>query len=544
VDIFGSNNSTLKLATFDSSVLSDFYSSGVSLGETLNAKKINEEILKATSNLDASVIPPWELPAVVPQDREEALQRIFSSGSLIDLEDPRVQDNGDDDNFKNLFALYTGLTRMRELVTFAETDAAATTYKDLLQSRLDGYLEETKSFVSGLNFDDDATLLYGVRQTSMTSSLEFPKTESKVIPYHIAAVASTVRDDAIAGLTGTETFDITVTTTSGSQVINMDLSAVSGALNVDNIATYINDQLSAAGVVSTVKVKRHSEYAYGFEFNLNTTETLSFGNVGSSEPSIYIAGKNNVGDASSGFLKKLDGLSAASPTEVFRSEIDTTAADDARAVAVDSNGFVYTVGNTAGDLDGQANQASTDVHLRKYDAAGNLVWSRLLGAADQAAGFAVAVDGSDNVVVAGQVQGQLTETAYGGNYDSFVTKFDTNGVEQWTRQAAPYASDGALALTTDSSDKSSWPATPRAQSTTPPPMPAAATAMSPSWTAAAPCSGTRSSAAPTATGPPASPWTGRATCSFRPKAAAMPWSASTPTAVRRRHWPGRRLPAA
>lgn len=451
MDIFGANNGGLKLATFDSSVLSNFYSSGVSLGQTLHAKKINEDILKAANNLDASVIPPWELPAVAPEDREEALQRIFSTGDLIDLNDPRIQGDGDNDNFKNLFALYTGLTRLRELVTFAETDAAATTYKDLLQSRMERYFEETKSFVGGLNFGTDANLLYGIRQTSMTSTLEFPKTESKVIPYHIGAVVSDVRDNAISGLAGTETFDITVTNSSGTTTVNIDLSAVSGTLNVDNIATHINDQMSAAGFVSSIKVKRHDEYAYGFEWSLNSAETLSFGNVGASEPAIYIAGKNNVGDSSSGFVKKLDSLTAASPTEVFRSEIDTTAADDARAVAVDSNGFVYTVGNTAGDMEGQANQASTDTYLRKLDAAGNLVWSRLLGAADQSAGFAVAVDGSDNVVVAGQVQGALTDAAYGGNYDSFVTKFNSSGVEQWTRQAAPYANDGALAVTADSS---------------------------------------------------------------------------------------------
>lgn len=450
INPLGGGNNTTPLVTFDSSTLSAYYSSGVSLGEALHAKKIDAEILSGVTNLDESVIPPWTLPDVVPESSEEALQRIFSTGALIDLEDPKVTRNGDDEDFKNLFALYTGLTKMRELVTFAESDPAAGAYSRTLQSRFEGHLAELKSFATGLSFDD-ATLLYGVRESSMTSNISFPKSTTNIVPHHIGAVASDVRDNAIAGLTGTETFDITATTSSGTTVVNIDLSAVSGTLNVDNIATHINSQLSAAGLLSTIKVKRFHEFAYGFEFNPSSVETISFGNATGTSPSVYIAGTNNVGDASSGFVKKLDDLSAASPNESFRSEIDTTAADSANAVAVDSQGFVYTVGTTAGDLDGQVNQGSTDAYLRKYDAAGNLVWSRLLGATDQASGFAVAVDANDNVVVAGQTQGQLTDGGYGGNFDSFVTKFNSSGIEQWTRQAAPYANDGALALTTDAS---------------------------------------------------------------------------------------------
>jgi hypothetical protein len=455
VGILGSSgNSPLSLATFDSSVLTSYYASGVNLGETLHAKKIQKEILDGVVNLDESVIPPWTLPDVQTTSSEEALAQIFSSGNLIDLTDPRVVNHGDDENFKNLFALYNGLSKMRELVSFAESDATATSYSSLLQTRFEGYLSEVKDFTTGLNFSDaayDATLLYGVRETTMTSSVSFPKSTSNITPYHIGAVASTVRDDPIAGLTGTETFDVTAVSSSGTTVVNINLADISGTLNVDNIAAHINSELSAAGVLSTIKVKRFSEDAYGFEFNPSSIETISFGNATGTSPAVYIAGTNNVGDASSGFVKKLDDLSNTAPNEVFRSDIDTTAADSATSVAVDSQGYVYTVGTTAGDLEGQTNQASTDAYLRKYDAAGNLVWSRLLGATDQASGFAVAVDADDNVVIAGQTLGQLSETAYGGNYDSFVTKFNSSGIEQWTRQAAPYANDGALALTTDTS---------------------------------------------------------------------------------------------
>ena len=440
---------TFQAATFDNSVLSSYYSSGVSLGLSGNAARIQQEILNGSfANVDPAVIPPWTLPEANPYD--EILNRIFSSGPLIDLDDPRVNNTAGDDQFKNLFGLFNGLTKLREMATYAESDSGASSRSGLLQQRFEGYLAEAKSFVGDLEFED-TTLLYGLAQSKMTSSLSFPKDQTYQIPYHHGASLTEVRTDAIGGLVGNETFDITVVNSVGTTVVNIDMAAVSGALNVDNVATYINGQLSAAGVTSSIQAERYGEYSYGLKLNLNNTETVTFGNASDQTAGLYIAGNNSVGDYSSGFVRKVDDLGNTTPNDAFRSDIDTTKADSANAIAVDSQGNVYSVGSTSGDLDGQANQAANDAYLRKYDAAGQLVWSRLLGATDDAAGFAVAVDASDNVIIAGSVQGTLTETAYGGNYDSFVTKFDSTGTEQWTRQAAPYANDSALALTTDAS---------------------------------------------------------------------------------------------
>ena len=439
----------LRMPTFDNNVLSAYYSSGVSLGLSGHAAKIQEELLSGSfAKMDPAVIPPWTLPQSNPFG--EILQRIFSSGPLIDLDDPKVNNTAGDDQFKNLFALYNGLTKMREMATYAESDSGAATRGAILQQRFDAYLAEAESFVDGLKFAD-TTLLYGLQQSSMTSSLSFPKDPKYTTPFHNGAGLTEVRTDAIAGLVGNETFDITVVDSVGTKVVNIDLSAVSGTLDVDNVADYINTQLSAAGVISTIQGERFSEFSYGLKLNLNATETVTLGNASDQTAGLYIAGTNSVGDYASGFVRKVDDLGNTTPNDAFRSDIDTPKADSANAIAVDSQGNVYSVGTTAGDLEGLANQAVNDVFLRKYDVSGELVWSRLLGATEDAAGFAVTVDVNDDVIIAGSVQGALTETAYGGNYDSFVTKFDSTGAEQWTRQAAPYANDSALALTTDAS---------------------------------------------------------------------------------------------
>ena len=448
VDPLNGNN-RLQLVQFDSSVLSSYYSNGVSLGQGLLAKKIDNELLAGLADIDPSVIPPWQLRDST--SGADALQRIYSYSKFIDEDDPRVTAHGDDETFKNLFSLYVGLTKMREIASFVESGQAQSSQLTLLQNKLNNGLAETKNFVSKMD-QTEVSLLFGLKNDTAISSLELPALLEDGIPYHKGAHITDVRDDPVAGLTGTETFDITIDTASTSKVVSIDLSAVSGTLNVDNIASHINSQLLAAGVSTSIAVQRNDEFSYSFDLKIGGGETATFGNATGTSGAVYIAGANGVGDGSSGFLKKLDDLAAGAPNEVFRSDIDTTeAADKANAVAVDSQGYVYTVGTTAGDLEGQINQGERDAFLNKYDGAGNLVFSRLLGATDDASGFSIAIDDSDNVVIAGSARGQLTTTAYGGGYDSFVTKFDSDGNEQFTRQASPYADDEALAVSTDAS---------------------------------------------------------------------------------------------
>ena len=245
-----------------------------------------------------------------------------------------------------------------------------------------------------------------------------------------------------------------MTENSATKHVTVDLANVTGTLNLDNIVAEINTQLTASLIDTAFAVERISETEYGIRINVGTDETVSFSADSSTESSaVYVAGSASAGVTGSGFLVKLDDLAAADPNEVFHEVINTVgAADNAHGVAVDSIGNVYVVGTTAGDLDEQINTGGNDVYLTKFDAAGNEIYTRLLGSSADASGFAVAVDSSDNVIITGQVFASLTDTAFGGGYDAFVTKYDSEGQELFTRQVSPFASDGALSLTVDSSD--------------------------------------------------------------------------------------------
>ena len=299
----------------------------------------------------------------------------------------------------------------------------------------------------------DITLIDGLRQAKTESSLDYPA--SNFTDVHFGQVIATVRDDPVTGITGTETFSIEVTRADGStETVNVDLANVAGTLNVDNIVTEINTQLAAgSGIGTTFGVERYDEFSYGLRVDLGADESIEM-TPGTSEGSLFVAGTAGSGDSAGGFYIKLDDLGTADPTQFVYENINTLQAEDkANAIAVDSQGNSYIVGKTGGNLDpNQINTDGADVILQKFDAAGQLIFTRMLGSANDANGFAVTVDSSDNVYVAGQTFGLLDSSGFGGGYDAFVTKFDKTGEEQFTRQLAPFADDGAFGLAVDTSD--------------------------------------------------------------------------------------------
>lgn len=119
----------------------------------------------------------------------------------------------------------------------------------------------------------------------------------------------------------------------------------------------------------------------------------------------------------------------------------------ARAVATDANGAVYVLADLSGDSGSTVIKSARDVALFKYDSAGKLIFTQMLGAAESASGFALAVSADGKVAVAGSVEGALSNAdAPKGGADSFVTLFDADGAELWTSRRAATGADEARAI--------------------------------------------------------------------------------------------------
>lgn len=392
-------------------------------------------------------LAPWQTPQSRPSD--QLVNRLLSARPLIDTKDPLVARAGGNASYTAMFAAYQALNRMLEAATYATT-TRADGLRSTLNSRFQSNIAELMDFVSKAAISD-VTVIAGVKQSGVSSTTTKPTTPT----VYTGATVSTVREDAVPGLTGTEKFTIEVEKDGTPQDVLVDLAGMTGTLNLDTVAAYINTKLTDAGVATRVEVTRKSETAYALSVVLGSGEKATFTpDAVDTEPAIYLAGTSGGADFADGLLRKLDGLSAAAPTEDFLNRVATEKGDAAKAVATDSQGNVYMLGTTAGNLGGEVNRSGTlanDVTLSKYDAAGNLIFTRMLGATADSDGLAIAVDASDNVLIAGRTEAKLDPTAFGGLSDSFVTKFSGTGQELWTRQAGSILGDAAMAITTDAS---------------------------------------------------------------------------------------------
>jgi hypothetical protein len=125
-------------------------------------------------------------------------------------------------------------------------------------------------------------------------------------------------------------------------------------------------------------------------------------------------------------------------------QFGSPAMDEATGVAVASSG-IYVVGATNGSLPGQVSQGNTDAFVRKYGTSGKVLWTRQFGSpgTDDASGVAVA---SSGIYVVGTTGGTLPGQTSSGGQDAFVRKYDVAGNVIWTRQFGTSTLDRTYAV--------------------------------------------------------------------------------------------------
>jgi hypothetical protein len=119
------------------------------------------------------------------------------------------------------------------------------------------------------------------------------------------------------------------------------------------------------------------------------------------------------------------------------------------SVATDSAGNLYVSGRTTGYLDGNANAGGSDVFLTKYDVFGNKVWTKEFGGVGNEYSTGVSVDTTGNIYVSGATTGSLDGNGNAGGFDSFITKFDSNGNKLATKLLGSTADDFARDIAVD-----------------------------------------------------------------------------------------------
>jgi hypothetical protein len=160
----------------------------------------------------------------------------------------------------------------------------------------------------------------------------------------------------------------------------------------------------------------------------------------------YMSGTYYASPSNDAFLAKYD----AAGSLLWTRRLGSANIDSSNAVVVDVSGNAFICGSTSGDLGG-TNQGSNDVFLSKYDTSGVLQWTKQLGTSGSDDGYGLALDTDGNLFICGNTSGDLGGTNQGG-YDLFVAKYDASGNLLWTQQLGTSNSDYCFSLVLDSAN--------------------------------------------------------------------------------------------
>ncbi|MBE9171193.1 SBBP repeat-containing protein [Pleurocapsales cyanobacterium LEGE 06147] len=147
-----------------------------------------------------------------------------------------------------------------------------------------------------------------------------------------------------------------------------------------------------------------------------------------------LAGINKTGVDEDVYLSKFD----SDGNQLWTRQFGSSTFDQSFAVATDSEGNIYQSGYTIGDVGGSNHNArdiqpSTDSWLTKFDSDGNQLWTRQFGTVFNDDTYGLAIDKDDNVFLGGWTLGDLGGTN-AGVYDTWITKYDGDGNQLWVEQ--------------------------------------------------------------------------------------------------------------
>ena len=461
----------------DPSVLLGFYSAQRSASPSAiaagNARAAQLQALQkkgATANDD----PPWNTLQKNDSSRDAKVLSTtnyldtskvpLSAGATADTK--MAQDN------QKLFALYSAVNTLAYIAKMAQRATATSGQLVGLNTRFQTGLEQIQKYLGSTEFNnfnlqaakpsDSVTSAAGVAFSDFTYSTKQLVTNSKL-------------NDPLAGISASDSFTIGVKKGGVTTNVVIDMSQVPGALNLNNIISYINGELADAGFSTRFQKTVKGETAtsaknatYGIQITPGGVEQVSLS--AAAAPSLYLVGNTGLATETntttnsetsavtttaadqSGRLTKLSAIDGA-PTSTF--SVNQTSANGtttAQASAVDASGNVYVIGTATGNFKNQLNQATQDSYLTKYDSAGQVVWQKLLGSAGAASAYGLALDPSGGVVVTGASTAQLTATSISnGNNDSFVARYDANGGQTWIKQIPTLATNQSNTVSVDAS---------------------------------------------------------------------------------------------
>ena len=461
------------MLTIDASSLLSYYQAKSGAAAAAGASA------SGSSGAKKNPTPPWSIVSTAPKMSALA-DMVMRGGKFIDTEaaklDASLKTADDTRNYKNLFGLYQAVNALEGLAERAGAKGVSDLDKRLMNNRFEKGMKEIQAFLSASPFKG-FDIVQGAAVDKMQSTVG---AKAQVDSYVTRPLHTGNLSDEVEAFQGDTVFSMNVKGSAGTDTtVQFDLSKMgSTPRSMSNVVLYMNDKLQAAGVVTrianeripgvaqtitaggkTVNLGGEPKDSFAFRIKGIASETITF-TAPDPKPAVYISqlsGKTTgVKPSPVSQFFKLDGSDPDAARIVSQTLGKEVTGLKASATAPD--GSVYVLADIAGKTaDGQPIKGDSDVALLKYDSAGNLLFTRTLGAGDAAKGYALAVsaDGSQ-VAIGGSVTGALDSndllSTSSSGADSFVSVFNAAGDELWTQRRGAVSGDDnveGLAFGTD-----------------------------------------------------------------------------------------------
>ncbi|TAJ73991.1 MAG: hypothetical protein EPO51_03950 [Phenylobacterium sp.] len=443
-----------------------------------------------SSSTRAKVAPtaPWTNPPTAAE-ASAAVKAALAGRKLVNENAAQLDLPGASTDYRKLFALYQGLSTLNGIVEQIQKKGLTSIEKTRLQSTFAKGLEEVMAYSKAADLDK-------VRLTSgevgTTTKTTVPVQANKQ-EYTTAPIFAGTSSEAVPQFAGDVKFSIAVKRSGVTYNVDVDLNELgTQTRSMANVVNFINGKLQAAGVDTRFATQRlpgaeRTITAGGQTIKLGPGpdqwalkikpggETVSFSAVDTA-PAVYMT--QGVGDPNPD--GKVDTNDGVITQQLLKFQTDTTNVDapvagqndanwvDGRAFAktlgsevkavratkIGPDGSVYMLADITNKTAGQEIKGAQDVALLKYDPAGNLVYTRTLGASDTASGLGLTVAADGRVAIAGSIVGGLNGAqegpmnsgptgAFAKETDSFVTVFNAEGEEMWTQRRGARLADEA-----------------------------------------------------------------------------------------------------
>lgn len=474
----------MTITSIDASTLLGFYQAR----SGLSAASTGASTSSTTTTAGKAPTPPWNSKSTAAS-QSTLTQSVLAGSRFINPTAAQLDlTDGNSADYKNLFALYQGLSALQGVATAASaanlSDGQLTQY----QSRFKAGMAEVDSFLATAPYKAFTVAQGQVAATTQTTVGVKREDDN----FTTGALFTGTLGQEVPAFTGDDTaFSMKLTKPSGAATtVNFDFDEMGDTpRTMSNVVLYMNGKLQAAGV--------YTRFA-----NVRLPATAQTVTAGSSKVTIP-AGQDSfalklVGVSTEAprftaattapgvFVASTSGRTAAQATDALKADAtlqigkfdggaDVTTEDDGttkifgrtlpanvtavRSTVTGPDGSLYVLADVNGTTsDGQTIKGTSDTALIKYDSAGDVAFTRTLGASSAASGYAMALSPDGNsVAIAGTVTGVLDGaggTASDSATDTFTSVFTTTGEESWTTRrtgstgvqptAVSFGPDGAV----------------------------------------------------------------------------------------------------